>query len=100
MAIQINEKAGVLEIKGSLNAQNTNSLQNYFDALITQSSFIIISLNKVTDIDKPSFNMIVNLYKKALAKNKVFYILSEKNKKVIDLFQAERLNYLLQDCAA
>lgn len=100
MALQINENAGVLEINGVLNAQNVNSLKNYFEALISQSSFIIISLNKVIDMDKSSFDTIINLYKKALSKNKVFYIISEGNQKVLDLFQSEKMNYLLKNRAA
>ncbi|NHN26613.1 STAS domain-containing protein [Flavobacterium jejuense] len=100
MALQINENAGVLEINGVLNTQNVNSLKNYFEALISQSSFIIISLNKVIDMDKSSFDTIINLYKKALSKNKVFYIISEGNQKVLDLFQSEKMNYLLKNRAA
>lgn len=100
MALQIKENAGVLEINGILNAQNANSLRNYFEALITQSSFIIISLNNVIDIDKSSFDTLITLYKKALSKNKVFYIISEENQKIMDLFQSEKLNYILQNRAA
>lgn len=100
MALQISENAGVLEINGVLNAQNVNSLKNYFEALISQSSFIIVSLNKVIDMDKSSFDTIINLYKKALSKNKVFYIISEGNQKVLDLFQSEKMNYLLKNRAA
>ena len=100
MALQITENAGVLEINGTLNTQNATSLKNYFEALINQSTFIIISLNNVIDMDKSSFDVIINLYKKALSKNKVFYILSEENKKVSDLFQSQKLNYMLQSTAA
>lgn len=100
MALQITENAGVLEINGVLNTQNVNSLKNYFEALISQSSFIIISLNRVIDMDKSSFDAIINLYKKALSKNKVFYIISEGNQKVLDLFQSEKMNYLLKNRAA
>lgn len=100
MALQIKENAGVLEINGTLNAQNLNSLKNYFEALIEQSNFIIISLNNVIDMDKSGFDIIINLYKKALAKNKVFYILSEENQKMTDLFHSEKMNYLLQNRAA
>ena len=97
MALKIKENAGVLEINGTLNAQNANSLKNYFEALIEQSNFIIISLNNVIDMDKSGFDIIINLHKKALAKNKVFYMLSEENQKVTNLFHLEKMNYLLQN---
>ncbi|WP_130735764.1 STAS domain-containing protein [Flavobacterium sp. J27] len=100
MALQINDNAGIIEVKGKLNAQNALSLKNYFDALIMHSSFIIVSLNKVSEMDKSGFDTLINLYKKALSKNKVFYIISEKNKEVTSLFQSEKMNYVLQNRAA
>ena len=100
MALQITNNAGILELNGSLNAQNTNSLQNHFEALINQSSFIMLSLNNIIDMDKTAFQAIIALYKKALAKNKVFYIIGKENQKVVDLFKTEKLNYLLKSNAS
>lgn len=100
MALQITNNAGILEIKGSLNTQNASSLQNYFEALINQSSFIMLSLNNIVDMDKTAFQTIIGLYKKALSKNKVFYIIGKENQKVVDLFEMEKLNYLLKSNAA
>lgn len=100
MALQITNNAGILEINGSLNSQNTVSLQNYFEALINQSSFIMLSLNNIVDMDKMAFQTIITLYKKALSKNKVFYIIGKENQKVVDLFEKEKLNYLLKSNAA
>ncbi len=100
MALQITENAGIIEINGILNTQNANSLKNYFEALINESTFIIVSLNNVVEIDRSGFEVIINLYKKAFSKNKVFYILGEENKKIMDLFQSQKLNYMLQSSAA
>lgn len=100
MALQITNNAGILELNGSLNAQNTSSFQNHFEALINQSSFIMLSLNNIIDMDKTAFQAIIALYKKALSKNKVFYIIGKENQKVVDLFKSEKLNYLLKSNAA
>jgi len=100
MALQITNNNGILEIVGDLNAQNSNSLKNYLEACINYSSFIIISLNKVSEIEKGAFDVIISLYKKALSKNKVFYIIGRENQKVIHLFETEKLNYLLNSYAA
>lgn len=98
MSLIINENAGILEINGNLNAQNTKSIKNYLEALINQSSFsITISLNKVADIDKSGFDTIINLYKKALSKNKIFYIITDDNKKIVGLFRSEKLTSLLNN---
>lgn len=101
MSLIINENAGILEINGNLNAQNTKSIKNYLEALINQSSFsITISLNKVVDIDKSGFDTIINLYKKALSKNKFVYIISDENKKIVALFRSEKLTSLLNSQVA
>lgn len=100
MSLQITNNAGILEVNGSLNAQNTGSLQNYFEALIQQSNFITLSLNSIIDFDKTVFQAIISLYKKALAKNKVFYIIGKENQKVADLFESEKFIYLLKSNAA
>lgn len=100
MALQITNNAGVLEMKGSLNAQNTVSLQNYFEALINQSNFIKLSLNNIDDFDETAFHVIISFYKKALSKNKAFYINGKENQKVADLFEREKFNYLLNSNAA
>lgn len=96
MALQIKNNNGILEIEGDLNAQNSNSLKNYFNEIIHQSNFIILSLNKITAIDKPAFNTIIALYKNALSRNKVFYIIGKENKKVSNIFAKENANFLLK----
>lgn len=100
MALQITDNAGIFEIKGSLNSQNTTSLKNYFEALINESNFIVISLNNIIDLDKTGFQVIIALYKKALSKNKVFYIVGHENQQVVDLFKEEKLSFLLNSNAA
>ena len=100
MALQIQDNAGVLEINGNLTSENAKSLKNFFEALLMQSSFIVVSLNNVVEMDKSSFDTLNQLYKIALAKNKVFYIISDKNKKIRKLFQTKKLSYMLQDRAA
>jgi ABC-type transporter Mla MlaB component len=96
MALQIKNNAGVYEINGELNSQNINSLNNHFKTLIEKSRMITISLNQIKEIDKTAVNAISNLYKKALSENKIFYIIGQENEKVNQLFQTEKLNYILR----
>ncbi|MEC4003990.1 STAS domain-containing protein [Flavobacterium sp. SUN052] len=96
MALQITNNSGILEINGNLNSQNTNSFNNYFNALLESTNFITISLNNVVEMDINGLNTIVGLYKKALTKNSIFYIIGQENQRVVDLFNAEKLNYLLR----
>lgn len=95
MALKITNNAGILELYGSLNEKNIVSFRNHFELLINNSSFIILSLNNLIELDKTAFQAIIGLYKKALSKNKVFYIIGNENQKVVDIFEAEKCNYLL-----
>ena len=100
MALLITNNAGIFEINGSLNSQNATSLKNYFEALINESSFIVISLHQIIDLDKTGFQVIISLYKKALSKIKAFYIVGYQNQKVVELFKNEKLRFLLNNNAA
>lgn len=95
MAIQIQYDGGVYEINGLLNAQNGASLKNHLETLIEHSLGIVISLNKVLDIDCSSVNIIASLQKKALLSDKMFFIIGMKNKKVNDQFTELDLNNIL-----
>ena len=95
MAIQIKYDGGVYEISGLLNSQNGESLQHHFETLIKHSKGIVISLNKVLDIDCSSVNIIASLQKKALLSNTMFFIIGMKNKKVNDQFTSLDLNNIL-----
>ena len=63
MSVQITYFGGVYEISGLLNAQNGESLKNHFEALMNNSKGIVISLNKVLQIDIGSVNIISDLHK-------------------------------------
>lgn len=96
MAFQISNNQGIFEINGLLNAQNVNSMSNYFEALIESTRIITISLDKINDIDKAAVKVLGSLYKKAITNNKVFYIIGSENKKVRDLFKQEKMFYVLR----
>jgi len=95
MAIQIQYDGGVYEINGLLNSQNGASLKNHFENLMDHSKGIVLSLNKVLDIDCNSVNIISALQKRAQISNKMFYIIGMKNKKVNALFTSLNLNEIL-----
>jgi hypothetical protein len=75
MAIQIKYQAGVYEIKGLLNSQNIESLNNHQELLIEHSTGIVLSLNKLVDIDSNAVNETVCLQNKYWLSDKMFYII-------------------------
>lgn len=95
MAIQIKYDGGVYDISGFLNSQNGESLKDHFEALIEHSQGIVISLNKVLDIDSNAVNIIASLYKRAWSSDKKFYIIGMKNGKVNEQFSALHLDRIL-----
>jgi anti-anti-sigma regulatory factor len=95
MAIQITYDGAVYEINGLLNAQNSDSLNRYLETLMSYSKGIVLSLNKVLDIDSAAVSNIATLYQKANLKEYSFFIIGMKNKKVNDQFKALDLNQIL-----
>lgn len=91
MSVQIKYDGGVYEIKGLLNAQNSESLRNNLEVIINQSKGLVLSLNKVLDIDTNAVNIISDLHRKASASDTLFYIIGRENQKVKELFTT--LNY-------
>jgi anti-anti-sigma regulatory factor len=95
MAIQITYDGGVYEIKGPLNAQNSASLNAHIQAVMKYSKGIVVSLNKVLDIESEAVKNIVALYNTANLNEYSFFIIGMKNKKVNDQFKALNLNQIL-----
>ncbi|NJM80048.1 MAG: STAS domain-containing protein [Flavobacterium sp.] len=96
MTLEITNNQGIFEINGLLNAQNTSSIKSYFENLIENNKTVTISLDKINDIDKVAAKCLGSLYRKAISMNKVFYIIGSENKKVRDLFKAEKMFYVLR----
>lgn len=88
MLVQITYFLGIYEISGLLNFQIGESLKNHFEALIVHSKGIVLSLNKVLDIDNISVNIISDLDRRAQLSDKLFFIIGKENQKVKELFSA------------
>lgn len=95
MAIQIKYDGGVYEIHGLLNAQNGESLRNHIEVIMKQSKGLVLSLNKVLDIDSNAVKIISDLHRKASFCDSLFYIIGGENKKVKELFSALNYNDIL-----
>ena len=95
MALQIMYNAGVYEINGMLISKNGNALKNHIEALMNCSKGIVLSLNKVLEIDREAVRNIASLYEKAWGNDKMFYVIGTKNKKVSEQFASLNLNDIL-----
>ena len=95
MAIQIKYDGGVYEINGLLNAQNGESLRNHIEVIMKQSKGLVLSLNKVLDIDSNAVKIISDLHRKASLCDTLFYIIGRENQRVKELFSALNYNDIL-----
>ncbi|MBC5836940.1 STAS domain-containing protein [Flavobacterium muglaense] len=95
MSLQINYNAGIYEIQGMLNTENSVYLELQLQNIIEYSSGVVISLDKVEMIDEYTTKSVASLQERAQGNNKVFFIIGKKNKKVCDQFNALNLNHLL-----
>ncbi|MBT8316499.1 MAG: hypothetical protein HKP59_02620 [Lutibacter sp.] len=91
MALTITKQSGVYEISGALNTQSMSSFKNYFELILEQSAFIKMSINKITDLDIAGVKFISSLYRRAVEKNKVFFIVGLANKELVALFKKEEI---------
>ncbi|EZH73584.1 hypothetical protein ATO12_16740 [Aquimarina atlantica] len=94
MALQITKNQGIFEIKGSIVAENTKSLQHHFENLLFNSDKVILCMDKVKKIDASGVTVLTKLFRNAMEHNKVFYIIGKENKKVSNAFG--KVNYILR----
>jgi len=95
MAFKITYNAGVYEVDGMLVLQSSSALKSHVEALMDYSNGIVLSLNKVLDIDSEAVKCIATLYRKAWLNDKMFYIIGMKNKRVSELFCSLNMNNIL-----
>lgn len=91
MALTIKKESGIYEVNGELNPQNMNSLKSYFETIMEHSAYIKLSLNKIIGLDITGVKFISSLYKKAVKKNKVFFIVDLYDKEIVQLFKKENI---------
>ena len=94
--LQINYNQGIYEIKGKLSSQNSKSLKSHFENVLNIKKELIISLDKLQKIDVTGINAIMSLYRNALQKNKVFYVIGKTNDKISEKISNSKLKYIVK----
>lgn len=95
MALQIKKNNNVYEISGSLNSSNTEVFKKHFKSIVEQSKLVMISLKNLSEIDSESVRMLHRMYKTAMNKNRVIYLLGKSNEKVKNMFSEQRIQFIL-----
>ncbi len=95
MTLLITKNQGIFEIKGSIVAENTQSLQHHFEKLLSNGDKVILCIDKVKKIDAFGVTVLTKLFRNAMKNNKIFFIIGKGNKEVSNAFG--NVNYILRN---
>jgi len=94
MALKITNNHGIFEINGKLINKNALSLQHHFRQLLNQSEKVVVSLEKVRQIDTYGVRVLTNLHKTAMKNNKIFCVIGGDQENIRQAFGS--VNYVLR----
>ncbi len=94
--LQINNKQGIIEIEGNLVSTNSKSLKSHFESLFKTEKKIILSLEKLNNIDNSGVNCISSIYKMAANSNIIFYVIGKTNQNISKSIKNTKLNYIIK----
>lgn len=97
MRLQIKKNFNVYEIKGQLVAKNIRLFKKYFSNLLGKSKVVIVSLDKIKDIDEKGVKVMLEMYREAMSKETILYILGKNNERVYNMFKEQKKNYVLHN---
>lgn len=95
MALEIKENRGFFEIIGRVTSQNVNVLRAYFDSVLEQNDSIVISIEKVVEMDSSAAHLFEALYKEAPSNKKVVSIIGRQNREISKIMEATNTDYIL-----
>ena len=86
----------VVYIEGSVAANETSEVKNFFDEILqnTDADGFVLNCEKVTYIDSSGLNLIVSIFK-TISKQSQRLILCGANSRVMEVFLLTKLNKIL-----
>ncbi|WP_190810941.1 STAS domain-containing protein [Flagellimonas sp. S3867] len=95
MSLEIKEHRGIFEIFGKVTTQHVGALNSYFNHIMEQHDNIVVSLERVTELDSASAHFFEKLYQKSARQNKVVSLIGRQNSCVTEILNATKTNYIL-----
>lgn len=95
MALSITKNQEIYELVGNIKGKNALSLKKHFEEIIRSTEKVVLSLDKVKEIDKHGIQVLNNLCRDAMKKNKVFCVLRSGNNAINQAFGD--VNYILRN---
>ncbi|WP_298545070.1 STAS domain-containing protein [uncultured Aquimarina sp.] len=97
MKLQIQNKLGTFEVKGSFTLENTKKVKDHFDHLLDQYEEVVMCLKKVNTIDKSALQVLIYLHQKACRRSKILFVLGKGNRTVVNALKKNQLTYIFRN---
>ena len=94
MALEIKENSGFFEIIGRVTSQNVTALKVYFDSILEMNDHIVVSVEKVQEMDSSAAHFFEALYRESALQNKVVSIVGRQNRAISKIMEATKTDYI------
>ena len=95
MPFELKEQHGMLNVYGKLSSKNMRYLESRMQQLLQTKEHIILSIERVEDMDPKAAFMLEKLYKAAALANKVLSIMGRQNHHIARTMENTKTNYIL-----
>ncbi len=94
MSLELKEQHGMLNVYGKISANNMGNLENRMQQLLQKKEHIILSIERVEQIDTKAAFMLEKLYKTAAVANKVLAIMGRQNQHIAATMAKTKTTYI------
>ncbi len=95
MALEILENHGLFEISGSVTSQNLGVLKVYFDSVFESHDVVVLSIEKVVEMDSTAALFFEKLYREVAVNQKVLSIVGRENMDIAEIMSLTGTDYIL-----
>jgi anti-anti-sigma regulatory factor len=95
MALRIEDKDGLFEISGRVTSQNLGILRTYFQAILEKTEHLLVSIEKVTEMDSSAAHFFERFYREVASDNKIIHIIGRHNPHISKIMHATKTDYIL-----
>ncbi|MEO0571302.1 MAG: hypothetical protein AAF039_06310, partial [Bacteroidota bacterium] len=89
------ESNGFFEIIGRVTSQNVTALKVYFDTVLELNDAMVVSVEKVQEMDSSAALFFESFYRGAAAQNKIVTIIGRQNDGIFKIMEATKTAYIL-----
>ncbi len=95
MAIEVQERGDLYEVRGCLTKKDVGSARAYFNSLLETKEVLLISLEYLEELDQEAALFLESFYREAASHNKVALFFGSHNDAVVATMRASKTDYIL-----